>query len=87
MAACVTGLCLTIYLFKSLVPVLSQLLKLGMGRATKGRSRHQCIGNHGMEEHLVTHKLPDCLFFKIHLLCFECFKKRSKGPNQELIVT
>lgn len=45
MAACVTGLWLTIYLFKSLVPVLSQLLKLGMGRVTKGRSRHQCIGN------------------------------------------
>lgn len=43
-AACVTGLCLTIYLFKSLVPVLSQLLRLGMRRATKGRSRHQCIG-------------------------------------------
>ena len=49
MAACVTGLCLTIYLFKSLVPVLSQLLKLGMGRATKGRSRHECIGNPGSE--------------------------------------
>lgn len=49
MAACVTGLCLTIYLFKSLVPVLSQLLKLGMGQATKGRSRHEGIGNPGSE--------------------------------------
>lgn len=37
MAACVTGLCLTIYLFKSRVPVLSQLPKLVMGQGTKGK--------------------------------------------------
>lgn len=35
MAPCVTGLCLTVYLFKSLIPALSQLLKLGMWRVTK----------------------------------------------------
>ncbi|CAB1432510.1 unnamed protein product [Pleuronectes platessa] len=27
-----------------------ELLKLGMGRATKGKSRHQCMGNEGMKE-------------------------------------
>lgn len=84
MAACVTGLCLTIYLFKSLVPVLSQLLKLGMGRATKGRSRHQCIGNHGMEEHLVTHKLPDCLFFKFIYFALSVLKKDLKVQSRSL---
>lgn len=87
MAACVTGLCLTIYLFKSLVPVLSQLLKLGMGRATKGRSRHQCIGNHGMEEHLVTHKLPGCqtaFFLKFIYFALSVLKKDLKVQIRSL---
>lgn len=40
MAACVTGLCLTVYLFKSLVPALSQPLKRSMRRATRGKIRN-----------------------------------------------
>lgn len=50
MAACVTGLCLTIYLLKSPVPVLTQLPKLGMALATKGKSGHRHMGEWSLKE-------------------------------------